>query len=347
MGICTIVVRRSVAPWLVTVLAACEQAAPATFDPDGAAADAAALHAAFETPLMQSLAYAGPGIDRAMGGVEAEVTAAGGSGFSERLLRASSGALRAGYSSGELAPDVAGRTYVFDEESGAYVVSELAGAPPAGARFQLYAIDPATDAPAEPLAPLGYVDVIGDGTSGVRVRVGEDSGIRIDYRVTASGSEAELRIEVSGFTTTGETRADFAFDNQIELTGTSSGMMRLSDVRALPARRVALECASIVLVRAGLPPELQLDLLLQGPNGEVGVAGAYLLGGSGALEVDVNGDRYAEVQVAGGGFVIAAAADAPLPVSSRDLIDRVMTARDSGLEVFDRLVRPVETLLAP
>jgi hypothetical protein len=123
--------------------------------------------------------------------------------------------------------------------------------------------------------------------------------------------------------------------------------MRLGEMLSLPARDVALDCASVVLVRASLPPELQLEVSLRGPNGEVGIAGAYELGGNGALAVAVNGESYASVDVAGSDFTIAGTSGEPLPASAMDMLGRVVTAREAGLELFDRLVRPVETLIAP
>ena len=348
MGFCTTVVRRSTVPCLLAALAACDQSAPATFDPEGAAADAAALHAVFETPLMRSLAFAGAEIDQAMGGLEGEAAPARrDSGASGRLFEAMAASTRPRFTIGDLPATVAGRTYVFDADASAYVASEVTGAPPSGARFQLYAIDPATDLPAEPLAPLGYVDVIGEGSSGVRLRVADNDGVRLEYVVSSSGSGPDARIEVAGFSSAGGSRADFGFDNRVEVTGASSGMMRLSETLALPSRDAELACASLLLVRAGLPPELQLELTLRGPSGEVDVEGAYELGGSGALAVNVNGDSYAQVHVDGSEFTIAGTAADPLPVSAVEMLDRVVGARESGLELFDRLVRPVESLIAP
>lgn len=333
-------------PCLLAALAACESSAPTAFDPEGAAADAAALHAAFETPLMQALTFAGAGIDRATGGATDAVSGAR-SGFADRLFHRLSGATGSRLATGELPPGVVGHTYVYDVGSGGYVVSGSAGAPPAGARFQLYAIDSGTGHPVEPLTPLGYVDVIGAGSSEVRVLVGDAAGILLDYRIASSGTGAGSRIRVEGSASTGAARADFTFDNRIELSGTSSGTMRLGQSVTLPARNVALDCASTLLVRAGLPPELQLDLMLRGPNGDLEVAGAYELGGEGVLEVDVNGASYAEVNVAGSDYTVAGTAAEPLPASAVDLLDRVVTARESGLALFDRLVRPVETLITP
>ncbi len=348
MGFCTTLLQRAAIPGMLAVLAACEPSAPAAFDPAGAAADAAALEASFETPLLQGLAFAGAEIDRATGGGDAEVVAAGaGTSVADRLLRRMAGPARPNFSVGELPPAVIGRTYVFDVEAGAYVASDSEGAPAGGVRFQLYAIDAATGAPVEPLATVGHADVLADGASAVRIRVGDDTGVHLDYRVSAGGSEAESRIEVEGFAMTGATRADFAFDNRIELTSASSGMMQLREARALPVRSVSLECASVVLVRAGIPPALQLELMLRGPNGEVGLAGEYELGGTGALAIDVNGDGYATVTVAGSEHTVSGAAGEALPSSALDLLDRVIAARESGLELFDRLVRPVETLIDP
>ncbi|HEU4828839.1 MAG TPA: hypothetical protein VFT04_06565, partial [Gemmatimonadales bacterium] len=220
------------------------------------------------------------------------------------------------------------------------------GAPSAGVRFRLYALEP-SGIPSEPLVQLGHVDVTGESASEFRIRVSDAAGVRLEYRVVASGTEAESHVRAQGFTVDGGARADFGFENRIELTGASSGMMRLGELLELPGRNLELDCASILLVRTGLPPELQLDLLLRGPNGEVGVAGAYELGGSGTLSVDVNGESYAAVTVAGSDYGIAGTAGEPLPESSVEMVGHVIGTRDSGLELFDRLVRPVETLITP
>jgi hypothetical protein len=347
MGFCTTLTCRIAIPGLIALLAACEPSAPAAFDPAGASADAAALESSFESPLLLGLAFGGAEIDRTTGGAEVEPLAAdAGAGLSDRILRRMTGLTRPSFSAGELPSTVVGRTFVFDAESGVYVASGSDGAPAGGVRFQLYAIDPATNTPVEPLATVGFADVISDASS-VRIRVADETGVQLDYRVTAGGSEVESWIEVDGFAMAGATRANFAFDNRIELTDGSSGMMQLRESRAIPSRSVSLECASVVFVRAGLPPALQLELMLRGPNGAVGVAGEYELGGTGALAVDVNGDSYATVTVAGGDHTVAGSAGEDLSAGALDLLDRVISARESGLALFDRLVRPVETLITP
>ena len=351
MGFCTTFVRPVAVALLLATLTGCEPSAPATFDADGAAADAAALHEVFDTPLMHSLAFAAAEIDRATGGVVLDATAAPADTGSVLARHAARIALRSGSSAsataGELPESVAGRTFAFEPALGAYVVTDAPGAPPAGVRFLLYAVDPLSGMPAAPTLELGHVDVISEGVSQVRIQVADAGGTRLDYRVTAAGAEADRRVQVEGFTIDGASRAHFAFENRIELAGTSSGTMHLMQSLALPARDVELECASALLVRAGLPPELQLELTLRGPNGAVDVAGAYEIGGNGSLAVAVNGDSYADVRVTGTEFEIAGAAGEPLPENAVTLLDRVIGTRESGLELFDRIVRPVETLIAP
>jgi hypothetical protein len=356
MGFCTTIDRPVAVAVLLATLAGCEPSAPATFDADGAAADAAALHEVFDTPLMHSLAFAAAEIDRATGGVVLDAAAAApadtGSVLARRagrivLRSAPVSVSSASASAGELPETVAGRTFAFDPALDAYVVTDAPGAPLAGVRFLLYAVDPLSGIPAEPALELGHVDVISEGVSQVRIEVADAAGIRLEYRVTATGTEPDRRIHVAGFTIDGASRAEFAFENRIELTGTSSGTMHLVQALELPARNVALDCASALLVRAGLAPELHLELSLRGPNGEVDVAGAYEIGGSGSLAVAVNGDSYADVRVAGTEFEMANAAGEPLPQSAVTLLGRVIGTRESGLELFDRIVRPVETLIAP
>jgi hypothetical protein len=357
MGFCTTIERPVAVAVLLATLAGCEPSAPASFDADGAAADAAALHEVFDTPLMHSLEFAAAEIDRATGGVVLDAAAAAPADTGSVLARRAGRIVRrsgspvsessASASAGELPETVAGRTFAFDPAVGSYVATDAPGAPPAGVRFLLYAVDPLSGIPAAPALELGHVDVISEGVSQVRIQVADADATRLEYRVTATGTEPDRRIHVEGFTIDGATRAEFAFENRIELTGTSSGTMHLVQALELPARNVALDCASALLVRAGLAPELQLELSLRGPNGEVDVAGAYQIGGSGSLAVAVNGDSYADVHVDGTEYDFAGAAGEPLPESAVTLLGRVIGTRESGLELFDRIVRPVETLIAP
>lgn len=346
MGFCT-TLPRAAGLLLAVGVAACEQSAPAPFDADGAAADAAAVREVFATPLLASLDFAAAEIDRQTGGEDVDVATTSGSGSFRRFSRmlAGAGAIPT-LSAGELPSGVAGRTFEFDPGTGAYVMSELSGAPANGVRFQLYAMD-GVGAPALPVIQVGYIDVVGEGPAAVQIRIADLTGVRLEYRVAASGADAERRVQVAGFAVQGISRAEFSFENTIELTGPSSGQMRLRQALDLAGRRVELDCASALLVRAGLAPELQLGLTLRGPNGEVGVAGAYELGGTGTLAVEVNGERYAAVRLSGSEYEVAGASTNPLPGSALQLLDRMIGTRDAGLEVFDRLVRPVEGLIAP
>lgn len=65
---------------------------------------------------------------------------------------------------GEPAADVIpteyhGTTFQWDEGEGAYVASDITGAPSDGVRVIFYVLDPATGMPASPLELLGYVDL--------------------------------------------------------------------------------------------------------------------------------------------------------------------------------------------
>jgi hypothetical protein len=351
MGFCTTSLQRAAGLLLAVGVAACEQSAPAPFDAAGASADAAAVHEVFATSLLGSLDFAAAEIDRQTGGTAVDAAAssvASGPGSFRRLSRLLANAdAPPSLSAGELPSEVTGRTFELGASSGTYVMSELSGAPPDGVRFQLYAIEPGSGTPALPVTQVGYVDVVGEGPGEVQIRVADLTGVRLEYRVSASGVDAERRVQVAGFAIHGASRADFAFENTLELTGSSSGQMRLRQALDLAGRQVELDCASALLVRAGLAPELQLGLTLRGPNGEVDMAGAYELGGTGTLAVEVNGERYAAVQLSGSEYEVAGAGMDPLPESALLLLDRMIGTRDSGLEIFDRLVRPVEGLIAP
>ncbi|HEX6644731.1 MAG TPA: hypothetical protein VF037_08635, partial [Gemmatimonadales bacterium] len=121
MGFCTTLRRNAALPLAAALLAACETAAPAPFDPAIAAADVALLAGAFDTPLTASLDFAATAMDSQTAGDTPST-----------LLSASRGILLAG---GELPASLAGTTFAFDESAGSYVATGESGAPPGAVRF--------------------------------------------------------------------------------------------------------------------------------------------------------------------------------------------------------------------
>lgn len=127
-----------------------------------------------------------------------------------------------------------GSTFVWDPAEDRYVVDpERTDAPADGIRFVLYAIDPLTRQPVEPLVVVGYVDVIDvstDTSEGLRIVAVDTSGdtdvTLIDYTVEGSLDESGefpvATLTASGFISDGTEQLDFDLVAQVVFTGTNS-----------------------------------------------------------------------------------------------------------------------------
>lgn len=105
--------------------------------------------------------------------------------------------------------DVEGKTFEWNATSDIYEQTARAGAPSTGVRFILYAIDPFTSLPAEPVNEVGYVDLNDESSSSVaklHVTVAGVGGspVYVDYTVSVEQTSAtSARIAVGGYITKG------------------------------------------------------------------------------------------------------------------------------------------------
>ncbi|MFL5493419.1 MAG: hypothetical protein ACJ8DC_03440, partial [Gemmatimonadales bacterium] len=183
----------SAATLLLVVLGGCSHDnGPSEFNPAGATADVNAAGTAFQSPAATSYAALGADMSLALGGSAAVVSSpalalSGASGrerYARTVTRMLPSASRIQASVAALPSSVLGKTYVWDTTTGVYVQSDLSGAPSNGVRFVLYAINPVTLRPVDPLSEVGYVDVIdesGSSTIAVRVLVVSNGTTYLDY----------------------------------------------------------------------------------------------------------------------------------------------------------------------
>jgi hypothetical protein len=112
-------------------------------------------------------------------------------------------------SAGLFPPDVVGKTFEWNITTDLYEQTSRAGAPTGGVRFILYAIDPFTYLPAEPLVEVGYADLDDASTSSVaklHVTVAGVGGspVYVDYTVSVEQTSASsARIAIAGYITKG------------------------------------------------------------------------------------------------------------------------------------------------
>lgn len=126
-------------------------------------------------------------------------------------------------------PEVVGKTFEWNVSTLQYEPTARAGAPALGVRFILYAIDPLTGQPADPLVEVGHVDLIDESsgsTQKLRVMVVGDGGapVYVNYTVALGNvTETSARITVGGYITNGAASPDtLDFTGTIEFAASSS-----------------------------------------------------------------------------------------------------------------------------
>lgn len=134
-------------------------------------------------------------------------------------------------------PEVDGKTFEWNITTDVYEPTARTGAPSAGVRFILYAIDPFTGMPAEPLVEVGYVDLDDESTATVakvHVTVAGVSGspVYVDYRVTLESlSQSSARITTTGYLTNGASSPDtLRFNGVITVAGNATSFSVTQDV---------------------------------------------------------------------------------------------------------------------
>lgn len=235
---------RALAATPMLFAAACsETSGPARLaDPASTAAKVAAVDSVFSVPTIDAFTSIGDLMDPGTGLAPAASVLQGTQPVAPRLygpdyagaaqrFRAFEGAsLSASSSLAGLIPDtLKGKTFEWDVAAGHYVVTDRAGAPADGVRFILYAINPITRRPAEPLVEVGYVDLHDlsvDNTRALRIVVAgvDGSPVYVDYTVAGTVTPGQFVATANGFISngaSGEGAKTLTFDLSATLTATS------------------------------------------------------------------------------------------------------------------------------
>lgn len=342
-------------------LSGCGDSGPeAPFNPSGTSEDIASLNATFESPTFASFAWFSPQFNAALSG--SPLVAASATAFdlrqatTSRDLRAA--AVRSAQRLGELLPqvangsfsasvaaipaEIAGRT--FEYVDGSYVATDRTGAPSNGVRFILYAVDPVTFQPAQPLVETGYVqltDLSGSLTQAARVIVVSGETTYLDYTVSVSANTTSGQVVVSGFVTDGTNRADI----HLRSTVTSEGLTLLYTVD-VPQRDVSI---SLTMTATGLDQEsgtIEISLAMSGPNGTVSMVGSFTQAG-GTITVRVNGDHYATITASGTEPAITGADGQPLTDQDAEALEGIYQLTGEAFTSFDAMIMPVGAFMEP
>ena len=314
--------RRSVAAGvLVLALAGCgkDSSSPSEFNPQGTSADMSAASAAFASEQMSSYAILGADISAALSAspvVRSSALAVRGLDVTRAARDLAAivprrGAFQASVTS--IPSELLGTTFVWDLDTDTYVASALTGAPSAGVRFKLYAVDPLLLRPVEPLVEVGYVDITDHSSLSavdVNVKVVEGGVVYLEYDVTAHATTGGGVLEIAGFASNGSTLANF--DLTVTVTDVNNSLViGYAYHVGVPSRHVTLDWTVTTSSISDTEVATSLDLVIDGPNGNVRLAGTYGVTER-TLTVQVNGADFATVNLDGPEPVITDADGQPL-----------------------------------
>ena len=134
-------------------------------------------------------------------------------------------------------PGVVGKTFEWNVTTDMYEATARAGAASNGVRFILYAVDPLTHAPVEPVVEVGYVDLVDESsgnTARLHVTVAGVSGspVYVDYTVAVeSTSMTSGRKSAAGYITNGASSPDsLRFNGNISVAATQTSASVTQDV---------------------------------------------------------------------------------------------------------------------
>jgi hypothetical protein len=330
----------------------------APYNPSGTSADLEAMNSTFASPTFASFSTFSLMFDAALGGSPIVSNSAmaidirGNGGHSVRVAAARAarrlGAMLikkgkpGGLSAAMMAipTAVAGKTFVYDVSTSTYVASDLSGAPANGVRFLLYAVDPVTYLPADPLNQTGYVDItdLSTGTTqAARIQVVSGSTTYIDYTVSASSGATSGRVSVLGYVTDG---IGHTANINLRSTITVSAGLTLTYALTMPDRDVAINL-TVSVSDVTLPDSpINVNLTMRGPNGTVTMTGQFAET-SGTINVRINGDAFATITTDGTTTTIARTDGTPMSDEDYVALNGVFQIQSSAFTSFDQMLAPV------
>lgn len=333
---------------------------PTVFEPAALQADLTNAEAALSSPATGSFSVVGYDIDFALGGMGGgavlampallleETSVAPSARVVERARALARGELR---TADAIPPAALGRTFEWNVETDAYVLGDRTGAPANGVRFVLYAIDPITDRPAEPLVEVGYVDLTrtataNSATARVQVYGGAGTPVKVlDYSASVAGTVSVPTINVAGFAKNATDSLAFSLVTRVSLVAQS---VTLDWRTALPSRGLVSRIQQTISGDEETFGQFTVDAYLQSPNGRVDLDGTIDELDGGTLTVRVNGRSFARMTLAAGEDsdpVITNPQGQPLTAEEEQILQRIFLWFAQSFLVYLTLLSPVGSLL--
>jgi hypothetical protein len=177
-----------------------------------------------------------------------------------------------------LLPDLLlGKTLVWNPATGEYEVDpDRTGAPASGVRFVMYAINPVTGEPTEPLDEIGYVELVDESAedTGLRLRVravdttGDVPLELVNYFVEGSlevAGESRVTLLARGFLDDGTDRLDFDLATEVVVPaqGNAAQVVATYALALQEGAAVTLEMGADVDLENPDSGTLQLELVVE------------------------------------------------------------------------------------
>ena len=332
------------------------------FNPAGTTADLGAVNSTFGSSTFASFSTFSPLFDAALAPAVPVVSAtaaaldirattkegmqAAAARSAQRLAPLMSSASRIAMSTSAAAvpAEAAGKTFVYS--GGTYVMSDLAGAPANGVRFILYAVDPVTRAPVEPVVETGHVDLIdlsSGSTSAARVRVFSGEVEYLNYTVSVVSTVSGGRISVIGFVTDGTNQANI----NLRATLTANAGLTLTYGLDVPTRDFSIDLSLTSSLADPQSSTIGISLDVRGGNGWIQMSGQFDQTG-GTLNVSVSGHHFATIAQTGIGAPVITGADG-LPLADEDIaaLEGIFEMTNGAFTSFDQLFLPVAAFIQP
>ena len=344
----------------LALAAACDSAtAPVPLDAAGVQADVGAATAAVNAPATASFGALGPQINLALAAI------GGGAGIADlpaALLSdpnalATRAELRARVletgGTPAVIPAVAlGKTFEYDVVTDRYVAGLRTGAPANGVRFVLYAVDPITKAPVEPLVETGYVDLTRTftqqqgvlATARVEAWSGGTAPVKVlDYGVTVQGTLLAPTVSVAGFAKNASDSLSFLLSSALAI---STQSLAIDWQTALASHGFTSHV--VETITGGNAPQVTIDGSLTSLSGRVGITGTIVQETGGTLTVKVNGQTFATIQLDSADDqepTILNASGQPLTGAQAEMLRQILDWFRDAFALYEDLLDPVKNLL--
>ena len=195
-----------------------------------------------------------------------------------------------------LPAEVLGKTFEYNSGTAQYEATERAGAPANGVRFILYAINPVTQVPVEPLTEAGYADVLDESTAtdqraAAAARVGRNDLPELRRHRFRHRPPADTSSSMASSPTAPRWSTSTCDNSYSDAANGTIGFDYRLDV---PARELNLVYL-LDVTQISTPDALaDVDVTVSGPHGDVSITGDLTPAG-GALTANVNGAPFAIV----------------------------------------------------